>query len=72
MEYATSTHEQKKLVQSVEKSLSPLLGKQINLLTDDELARELAPVKVALESVNAEKLLRLTRVHSGGAQLSNG
>jgi hypothetical protein len=59
-------------VETVEKSLAPLLGKQINLLTDEELEKNLAPVKVVLEGVNAEKLLRLDRVTSGGVELGNG
>eukprot|EP00979_Chaetoceros_neogracilis_P002199 scaffold386_cov246-Chaetoceros_neogracile.AAC.4 len=72
MECETSTHEEQKLVETVEKSLAPLLGKQINLLTDEELEKNLAPVKVVLEGVNAEKLLRLDRVTSGGVELGNG
>jgi len=72
MEYRYNTNEEHKLVQLVEKGVLPLLRKNINLMSDAELKAELAEVKVALERVNAEKLLGLKRVHHGGAELGGG
>jgi hypothetical protein len=72
MEYRFNTNEEKNLVQLVEKGVLPLLRKKINLMSDAELKAELVEVKVALERVNAEKLLGLKRVHHGGAELGDG
>jgi hypothetical protein len=72
MEYRFNTNEEKNLVQLVEKGALPLLRKKINLMSDAELKAELVEVKVALERVNAEKLLGLKRVHHGGAELGDG
>jgi hypothetical protein len=50
-----------------------LSEKDINLMTDQELEKYFAQIRIALGNVDAEKLLRLERLtDSHGASLGNG
>lgn len=64
------------LILLLDKVVSQVLSqKDVNVMTDPELEKYFADIRMALGNVDAEKLLRLERVSNrsqGGASLGNG
>jgi hypothetical protein len=64
------------LILLLDKVVSQVLSqKDVNLMTDPELEKYFADIRLALANVDAEKLLRLERVSNlsqDGASLGNG
>lgn len=62
------------LLDEILRQVTSSAEKDVNLMTDQELEDSFASIRVALGNVDAEKLLRLERVHhsSQGASIGNG